>query len=105
MHSNFVQSDAENQLLWLLRMLRDAMRLLHKHMLLTKPEWALLNQAWQAVQRNDVDAFERAINDLDSKIHFHGHHVIGQVGAAQYRVVRSLIHCVQDVWPAFFQAH
>ena len=50
-------------------------------------------------------AFEKAINDLDTRIHFHSHHIQGQEGAAQYRLVRSLIHCTQDVWPSFFQAH
>ena len=100
-----VMENEESQLLWLLRVLRVSMKRLSKHTLITKAEWDLLDQAWYAAQRGDVEAFEKAINDLDSKIHFHGHHVLGQEGAAQYRLVRSLIQCVQDVWPAFFQAH
>ena len=105
MQTNFIQSDSENQLLWLLRMLRTAMQRLSKFTLMTKPEWDLLDQAWEAAQNHDVRAFEQAINDLDSKTHFHDHQLLGLEGGAQYRLVRELIRCVQDVWPDFFQAH
>lgn len=104
MQLNVIENE-ESQLLWLLRVLRVSMKRLSKHTLITKPEWDLFDQSWHAAQRDDAQAFEQAFNDLDSKIHFHGHHVLGQEGAAQYRVVRALIHCVQEVWPAFFQAH
>lgn len=100
-----IQNEEESQLLWALRVLRVSMKRLAKHTLITKAEWDLHDQAWDAAQRGDVHAFETAINDLDSRIHFHGLHLMDQEGVAQYRLVRSLIHCVQDVWPAFFQAH
>ena len=110
MQTNFMQtnlnpSDTENQLLCLLRMLRTAMQGLSKFTLLTQPEWDLLDQAWLGALENDVQVFEQAINDLDSKTHFHDHQLLGLEGGAQYRLVRELIRCVQDIWPAFFQAH
>ena len=105
MQANIIQSDSENQLLCLLRMLRIAMQGLSKFTLLTQPEWDLLDQAWLGALENDVQVFEQAINDLDSKTHFHHHQLLGLEGGAQYRLVRELIRCVQDIWPAFFQAH
>lgn len=104
MQLNVIENE-ENQLLCLLRGLRVSMKGLSKHTLITKAEWDLLDQSWHATQRGDAEAFDKAFNDLDSKMHFHGHHVLGPEGVAQYRVVRALIHCVQDVWPAFFQSH
>ena len=105
MQTNFIQSDSGNQLLCLLRMLRTAMQGLSKFTLLTQPEWDLLDQAWVGALENDGRAFEQAINDLDSKLHFHDHQLLGLEGGAQYRLVRELIRCMQDIWPAFFQAH
>jgi len=105
MQLTVMQNEEENHLFWLLRILRVAMKRMSNHALITKAEWDLLDQAWHAALENDVAAFEKAVNDLDSKTHFHGHYALGQEGAAQYRLVRSLIHCVQDVWPSFFQAY
>jgi hypothetical protein len=47
--------------------------------------------------------FEQAINDLDSSIHVHQHQALGPQAAKQYLVVRDLIHCVQGIWPYFFE--
>ena len=99
------QIEEENQLFWLLRVTRVSMKRLSKHTLITKADWEMLDLAWHAAHANDVAAFEKAINDLDSCIHFHSHRILGQEGAAQYRLVRSLIHCIQNVWAGFFQAH
>ena len=99
------QNHDENQLFWLLRVTRVSMKRLSIHALISKADWDALDQTWHAAHANDVAAFEKAINDLYTRIHFHGHHVLGQEGSAQYRLVRSLIHCIQDVWASFFQAH
>ena len=105
MQLNVNQIEEENQLFWLLRVTRVSIKRLSKHTLITKKDWETLDQAWHAALANDVAAFEKAINDLDTRIHFHSHHVLEQEGAAQYRLVRAFIHCVQDVWPSYFQVH
>ena len=105
MQLTVMQSAQENQLFSLLGMLDVAMKGLSRYALITKPERTLLDKAWHAAHQNNFAAFEKAINDLDSSIHFHDHHELGQEGAAQYRLVRAIIHCVQDVWPSYFQSH
>lgn len=62
----------------------------------------LHDAALAAAQQLDLPAFEIALNDLDSRIHFHGHAQLGLVAAAKYRLVRHLILAIHDVWPEFF---
>ena len=104
MQSMNLQED-EDQLCALLKVLRTSLKTLSAHLLVTKPQWTAWERAWRAAHHADVAGFERAINDLDSLVHFHHHEALGLQGAQQYLRVRNLIRCIQDIWPYSFEAH
>jgi hypothetical protein len=98
-----ISPSEENQLFSLLHVLHVALRALSPHILVTRPQWTAWDRAWRAAQQGRIREFEQAINDLDSSIHVHQHQALGPQAAKQYLVVRDLIHCVQGIWPYFFE--
>jgi hypothetical protein len=101
---NEINPPEENQLFSLLHVLHVALRALSPLVLVTRPQWTAWDRAWRAAQQGRVREFEQAINDLDSSIHVHQHQALGPQASKQYLVVRDLIHCVQGIWPYFFEA-